>query len=66
MKDWKHIDRACSDCCGNNVEVLTDCKHKGHVYDGDVARCVECGANGSAVVDGEVGGWIDWDVLDKG
>ena len=49
--DWGGGD----DCpsCGNIAEVLTSCTQKERAYDGDKARCVECGHPGSVSVYGD-------------
>jgi transcription elongation factor Elf1 len=62
MKYWKHIDWS-DECpkCGSGVSVLTDCQVDNEAYDGDEARCEECGLAGwVSIVDTAYINWKDW------
>lgn len=64
MKEWKLFNDECTRC-GNVAEVFTDADQEGYAYDGDDARCVECGLLGNVSVgdekeDGDCIAYIDW------
>lgn len=64
MKDWKEFNDECTRCGTSPVDVYTDAKEDGYAYDGDDAKCPDCGLLGSVCVDGEEEGestaHIDW------
>lgn len=51
-KEWKSFGDECPRC-GSEGEVLTDTNSEYAAYDGDDARCTECGLHGSVTVDDE-------------
>lgn len=58
-KTWKPFDDECLHC-GSSAEVLTDSKEDGMAFDGDEARCTECGCVGSVNVYEESSASISW------
>lgn len=66
MKDWKPFYDDCDRCGGSDVQVFTDAKEDGYAFDGDNAKCLECGLLGGVCIDGEENGngdssaHIDW------
>lgn len=51
--------------CGDSIEVETTVSD-GLVYDGDRARCADCGLHGCASVDEDLRASIDWEEFDDG
>jgi hypothetical protein len=62
-KRWVLVDFAECPNCGDDAEILTDCNVDGEFYDGDEARCCQCGAIGQFSCDGEDTGYISWEDL---
>ena len=67
-KEWKIFGDECPRC-GNEAEVFTDCKEEGSAYDGDDARCCECGLTGGVNVgneddNGDCSAYVDWAIFD--
>ena len=62
-KGWKPFDYDCLHC-GGQAEVLTDSTVDGLVYDGDDARCSECGCYGVVQISDDADeanvAWINW------
>ena len=60
-KQWVPINWG-DECpnCGDGVEVFTDCKYDNQAYDGDEARCVDCGKKGWVSAD-EDRAWVNWE-----
>jgi hypothetical protein len=59
QKQWKPFEDEC-DKCGAQAEVFTEAEKEGFAYDGDEARCPECGRKGGVSVDGPDEAWIVW------
>lgn len=53
---WEHDQ---CDYCGGDAEVLTSAKN-GYAYDGDQARCTECGLPGGITCDSESPAVVMW------
>jgi hypothetical protein len=62
-KRWVLVDFAECPNCGDDAEILTDSDVDGEFYDGDEARCCQCGAIGQFSCDGEDTGYISWEDL---
>jgi hypothetical protein len=62
-KRWVLVDFGECPNCGDDAEILTDCNVDGEFYDGDEARCCQCGAIGQFSCDGEDTGYIIWEDL---
>lgn len=60
QKEWKRYDGAVCLKCGSTPEVLTKSTKNDWVYDGEKARCPECGLEGQVETDGECAD-IYWD-----
>ena len=60
-KRWVLVDFDSCPNCGNDAEILTDCEVSGFYWDGDSAKCCECGTKGVFSCDGENNGYINWD-----
>lgn len=58
-KPWRPFEAECLHC-GSPAEVLTTSGQDNLAYDGDLARCTECGCPGMVVVDGDTAGDIRW------
>lgn len=66
MREWKTISWEECPCCGNSVQVLTDCDEPDHVCDGDPAQCCnsECDCSGTCIVDDLAEpprGYVSWE-----
>jgi len=59
-KRWVLVDFGECIECGDDAEILTDCQDKGFFYDGDEARCCNCGLPGQFNCDSETPGYISW------
>jgi len=58
-KEWRPFGDECK-WCGDEAQVLTDSGRDNVAYDGDAARCEDCGCPGIARVDEDGLGWIEW------
>lgn len=58
MKHWRPFFDSCLNC-GGDAEVLTDSGEDNVAYDGDDARCSQCGLPGQ-VIAYEENGYISW------
>ncbi len=56
---WKPFSDECPHC-GCDAEVLTCSTEPNVAYDGEQARCGECGLPGSVRVEEDGEGWIHW------
>lgn len=68
-KQWKIMDFADCDRCGNLAEVFTQSKQDGYFYDDEESRCIECGLMGHTSVDEDDEGngiiSIQWDDFEE-
>ena len=57
MAEWKDINF--DDCpeCGGSIQVFTDAVD-GYCYDGDPARCMDCGFKSGMSVDESGNAWV--------
>lgn len=59
MNQWRMIEWDNCPVCGNCPEVFTQSNEDSHVYDGEKAKCAECGLPGTGSADsGSV--YIEW------
>jgi hypothetical protein len=52
VKQWRPFNDSCCHC-GGDSEVLTDTGRDNSAYDGDKARCIDCGCPGVVIIGNE-------------
>lgn len=64
-KHWHPFGAECSYCGSDAVEVFTDSGTDYMAYDGDEAKCTECGLPGQVVITDDFDGIADVDWHDE-